>query len=250
VFLVGVGGGVPHYTDFSKHVRLGDVILSTPSQSTDKPYIYIQFDQLKNSSLENSNTSNGIVSSDELTYRTWCPPNLELQELGKNLWKSGLENEEKRTWEKYILDGLENLKDQKSDFSRPVSDSDKLYMVIGEKDVIEMVHPAVPQGVYCPRKKDMPMIHFGSVGSGQMIVKNEHTRQDIAQKFGISAFDSEFDSVAESIYGNRKDKYVFIRGICDYKDGTRKKEWQPYAALAAAAFMKSMIMSLPPVADN
>jgi len=31
VFLVGVGGGVPHYTDYSKHVRLGDVVASHPS---------------------------------------------------------------------------------------------------------------------------------------------------------------------------------------------------------------------------
>jgi hypothetical protein len=28
VFLVGVGGGVPHYTDYTKHVRLGDVVVS------------------------------------------------------------------------------------------------------------------------------------------------------------------------------------------------------------------------------
>ena len=31
VFLVGVGGGVPHYTDYSKHVRLGDVVASHPN---------------------------------------------------------------------------------------------------------------------------------------------------------------------------------------------------------------------------
>lgn len=28
VILVGVGGGVPHYTDYKKHVRLGDVVIS------------------------------------------------------------------------------------------------------------------------------------------------------------------------------------------------------------------------------
>lgn len=28
VFIVGVGGGIPHYTDFKKHVRLGDVVIS------------------------------------------------------------------------------------------------------------------------------------------------------------------------------------------------------------------------------
>lgn len=32
VFLVGVGGGVPHYTDYNKHVRLGDVVISCPSK--------------------------------------------------------------------------------------------------------------------------------------------------------------------------------------------------------------------------
>lgn len=31
VFLVGVGGGVPHYTDYARHVRLGDVVVSTPA---------------------------------------------------------------------------------------------------------------------------------------------------------------------------------------------------------------------------
>lgn len=31
VFLVGVGGGVPHYTDYAQHVRLGDVVVSTPA---------------------------------------------------------------------------------------------------------------------------------------------------------------------------------------------------------------------------
>ncbi|CAG2057039.1 unnamed protein product, partial [Timema podura] len=30
VFLVGVGGGVPHFTDYNKHVRLGDVVVSHP----------------------------------------------------------------------------------------------------------------------------------------------------------------------------------------------------------------------------
>ncbi len=31
VFLVGVGGGVPHYTDYARHVRLGDVVVSSPN---------------------------------------------------------------------------------------------------------------------------------------------------------------------------------------------------------------------------
>ena len=33
VFLVGVGGGVPHYTDYDQHVRLGDVVVAAPQAS-------------------------------------------------------------------------------------------------------------------------------------------------------------------------------------------------------------------------
>jgi hypothetical protein len=36
VFLVGVGGGVPHYTDESRHVRLGDVVVSHPGNPPKK----------------------------------------------------------------------------------------------------------------------------------------------------------------------------------------------------------------------
>lgn len=34
VFLVGVAGGVPHYTDFNKHVRLGDVVVTCPTSKS------------------------------------------------------------------------------------------------------------------------------------------------------------------------------------------------------------------------
>jgi nucleoside phosphorylase len=56
----------------------------------------------------------------------------------------------------------------------------------------------------------------------------------------------EFDQVLESIVGNRKDSFGFVRGVCDYLDGTKNVEWQPYAALAAAGFMKTLIENLPP----
>lgn len=38
VFVVGAAGGVPHYTDYYKHVRLGDIVMSTPN---DKGHIYV-----------------------------------------------------------------------------------------------------------------------------------------------------------------------------------------------------------------
>ena len=43
VLLVGVAGGVPHYTDYYKHVRLGDIVYSTPN---DKNNLYIFCDKV------------------------------------------------------------------------------------------------------------------------------------------------------------------------------------------------------------
>lgn len=255
VFLVGLGGGVPHFTDYHQHVRLGDVVVSSPPpnpSAVGKPYIYLHCEKVEKSSPEKRSSSpNAEVSVDNFSYRSWCPPSLDLQNLAKDLLELGQLDEKKRSWEKYIEDGLTELDGQETDFQRPLSSSDKLYMSIGTKDVIEVQHPDAPANwtAYDPRSKDMPKIHFGAVASGRLLVKEEQVRQEVASKFGIKAFDSEFDTVAESVFGNRKDRYIFIRGISDYKDGTRKKDWQPYAALVAAAFMKSLIVALPAIEE-
>lgn len=34
VFIVGVGGGVAHYTDATRHIRLGDVVVSGPDPNS------------------------------------------------------------------------------------------------------------------------------------------------------------------------------------------------------------------------
>ncbi|XP_054161455.1 uncharacterized protein LOC128959513 isoform X2 [Oppia nitens] len=255
VFLVGIGGGVPHYTDYHRHVRLGDVVVSVPPKNFNenlKKFVYIHCERLKNSPEDPINSSNllqNINSIDNFNFRFWCPPNLELQTIAEDIYEKGNISESK-DWEQYLVEGINLLQESYPEFSRPHSQTDKLYMSIGPKDVIEMAHPIAPNDEYDPRANGFPQIHFGAIGSGRMAVKDEQIRQDIASKYGVMAFDSEFDSVVESVFGNRKDKYIFIRGIADYKDGTRRKEWQSYAALSAAAYMKAILFSLNPFDDN
>lgn len=94
------------------------------------------------------------------------------------------------------------------------------------------------------RQEGCPRIHLGGVASGRQIVKDDILRQKFAAQMGVLSYDSEFDAVIESILGNCKDSFICIRGISDYKDGTRQKEWQPYASLAAASVMKAVICSM------
>ncbi|XP_053597015.1 uncharacterized protein LOC103572355 isoform X1 [Microplitis demolitor] len=237
VFLVGVGGGVPHYTDYNKHVRLGDVVVSYPTPMT-KKYVYIYCEGAK------FNEEDGSYHFDTKEY---CPVNLGLQELAMNIKKQA-EDESNVPWKKYLKEGLENLDNLQSehDFKQPPLESDKLYMAIGDRDVIEVAHPAAPQDTPNKRMIGCPRMHLASIASGRQISRDDQLRQKFASRFGCLAFDGEMDAVVESILGNCRDSFAVVRGICDYKDGSRGKEWQPYAALAAASVVKSIICSMDP----
>lgn len=39
---------------------------------------------------------------------------------------------------------------------------------------------------------------------------------------------------------------LVIRGICDYSDSHKSKEWQGYAAMMAAAYTKDLLQRIPP----
>jgi len=38
---------------------------------------------------------------------------------------------------------------------------------------------------------------------------------------------------------------LVFRGICDYADSHKNKQWQPYAAAVAAGYMKELLMMIP-----
>lgn len=238
VFLVGTAGGVPHYTDYHKHVRLGDVVVATPPPGQKFIYMY----------CEGSKTlDNGTY---EFETKSWGPPDLSLQNIAYQLQQQAAEKESPTPWIQYMEQGNAKLAEQEMDFSRPSESTDKLYMSIGGSDIIEVSHPMPPEGSENVRDPSKPCIHLGVVAAGRCVVDNDQMRQDFASQLSVVAYDQEFDAVVESVYGNRKDQYVFIRGICDYQDGTRNKDWQPYAALAAAAFMKAVICGMEPPADD
>ena len=76
VFLVGVGGGVPHYTDYKRHVRLGDVVVSYPVRLNNK-FVYLYCEK-----AEINDDGNCHFETKE-----YCPTNLGLQDIAKNLKK-------------------------------------------------------------------------------------------------------------------------------------------------------------------
>jgi nucleoside phosphorylase len=230
VFIVGVAGGIPHYTDFKKHVRLGDVVISSSEQN--------RFLMSNGNGNMPQKKSYCYVYSTGEEEKAYFPLNPCLQEIAKSLLSQNLV---KKPWEEYLNDGLEHLKEKiENDFSRPSANTDKLYMNIGNRDVIEVQHPQ-PQDTTDGECFPQTRLHIGPIGSGYDLVKSDTLRTEFAQKFGLLATDVEMNSVLDSIVGNCRDSFMLIKGISDYKDGTSTKKWQNYASLAAASVMKALI---------
>lgn len=84
--------------------------------------------------------------------------------------------------------------------------------------------------------KTPPKVRFGTMGSGNTVMKSGQHRDHLARVEGIIALEMEgaggwdyFDSIV-------------IKGLCDYADSHKRKGWQPYAAATAAACMKAFLV--------
>ncbi|KAL2837642.1 purine and uridine phosphorylase [Aspergillus pseudoustus] len=74
-----------------------------------------------------------------------------------------------------------------------------------------------------------PAIHFGSIASGDTVMKSGKHRDNIAEKDGVIAFKMEGAGIWDSL------PCVIVKGVSDYADSHKDKQWQPYAAAVAAA---------------
>lgn len=85
-----------------------------------------------------------------------------------------------------------------------------------------------------------PCVHFGTIASGDTLMRYGTRRDTIALKEGIIAFEMEGAGVSDNI------PHVVIKGVSDYADSHKTKAWQPYAAGTAAACMKAFLQSWVP----
>ncbi|RDW64456.1 5'-methylthioadenosine/S-adenosylhomocysteine nucleosidase family protein [Aspergillus mulundensis] len=92
------------------------------------------------------------------------------------------------------------------------------------------------------RPSDGLMIHYGPVASGNQVIKDLNIRDKVARDLGAICFEMEAAGIMEERAS------LVIRGISDYCDSHKNKQWQGYAALVAAAYAKQ-ILSIVPVAE-
>lgn len=80
-----------------------------------------------------------------------------------------------------------------------------------------------------------PQIHIGRMGSGDTVMRSGEHRDEVARRYSLIAFEMEGAGIWDYF------PTLVIKGVCDYADSHKKKEWQAYAATAAAACTKAFL---------
>ncbi|KAL4813902.1 hypothetical protein BDW67DRAFT_192655 [Aspergillus spinulosporus] len=89
------------------------------------------------------------------------------------------------------------------------------------------------------RATEEPQVHYGLIASGNQVMKDARTRDFISQGRNILCFEMEAAGLMDEIPS------LVIRGICDYCDSHKHKDWQGYAAFVAAAYGKALLRLIP-----
>lgn len=222
--LVGIGGGVPHLP--KQDVRLGDVVVGAPEVG---PAV-VQYDLGKE-------TTTGF----EVTKTLNKPPALMLRVVNavedKYLrQKAGDEsfftthlrrfNEFPRLRERYrrpsALDRL-FLADYRHEPGSDCNKHDKQFEIQRAGR-----NPA-----------DEVYIHYGTILSGDRVMKSEITRDKISGQFhNAICFEMEAAGLMDEF------PCLVVRGICDYSDSHKNKDWQEYGAATAASYTRELLLNM------
>lgn len=205
--LVGVGGGIP---STSQDVRLGDVVVG---QGVGDIPAVIQYDRGKEHD-EGRFERTGTLSD----------PPVQLLNAISSL------RSDPRLPRDFLKGYVEQIVERASD-----TDKGK-YKFPGAS--LDVLHGSRQRST---RPTSDPIVHYGPIASGNRVIKSAAFRDNLAE-LGALCFDMEGAGVALSF----PSKTLVVRGICDYSDAQKNKDWQDCAAANAAAYVKHLLSLVPP----
>ncbi|KAN0083920.1 hypothetical protein V8E54_003008 [Elaphomyces granulatus] len=218
--IVGIGGGVP---STKNDIRLGDVVVSKPAGVFGG---VVQYDYGKT-------VASGVFQQTGMMNQ---PPQVLLSAIAR------LRADDIMGQNQSIVDMISNVLDanveMKAPCSRPTNEQDTLFNSAYDHpqhedtcincDKRHLIHRD-------PRTSDEPRIHYGLIASGNQVMKHGKTRDQLGEKHGMLCFEMEAAGLMIQL------PCLVIRGICDYSDSHKNKQWQGYAALTAAAYAKMLL---------
>ncbi|KAG9845328.1 putative nitrilase, partial [Aureobasidium melanogenum] len=218
--MVGIGGGVPS----EEHdIRLGDVGVSKPAGQHGG---VVQYDLGKTQSNGNFERT-GLLSPPPEALLTTITDVIAAQEMD----------------ELNTAAHLSQLAQKLPAYGFPLKLTDDLYppnhLHKGGKTCLDCGKEGlVPRE---ERANKVPAIHYGTIASGNRVMKDAVERDIISKALGgVLCFEMEAAGLMNNF------PCLVIRGISDYSDSHKNDGWQRYAAATAAAFAKELLNHLAP----
>ncbi|KAH7038361.1 uncharacterized protein B0I36DRAFT_284513 [Microdochium trichocladiopsis] len=216
--LVGVAAGLPDLASSPpRDIRLGDVLVSLPEG--ERPGV-IAYDLGKE-------TDGGFQPLRYGHVLTTTKP-IVRSAIGRIKLEAP---DEAATFLPYY----ETIRDREhatGTFADPGQDHDTLYSATEGRPDIAIERPRRPDTA-------RTRVWYGPIGSGDKLLKNAQKRNELRDKYGVIGLEMEAAGTMNRI------PVGVIRGVCDYGDQQKNKEWQPYAAAIAAAYGKAVLNEIP-----
>jgi len=220
---VGIGGGVP---SGDHDIRLGDVVVSKPEGTFGG---VIQYDFGK-TVQEGRFTRTGSLNG---------PPHVLLNAVA-NLQARHLYDEPKMS--RFLSEMAMRYPRLRVACTSPGAERDELFEP-------EYDHPENQTTCdICDRNRlvaraarsdGVPVVHYGLIASGNQVMRDGRTRDRLRQELKVLCFEMEAAGLMDDF------PCLVVRGICDYADSHKHKDWQLYAAATAAAYAKELLTVMP-----
>jgi nucleoside phosphorylase len=217
--LVGVAAGLPNLTRSPPlDIRLGDVLVGLP---TDESAGLVAYDLGKETGKDGFQLLRfgQVLADTETVVRS---------AIGSIKLRAPNDAEE-------FLPYYETIKYREhpsGTFIDPGQEKDKLYQDDGE------IERLLERERRLEHKRTQ--VWYGPIGSGEKLMKNARKRNELRDKYGVIGLEMEAAGTLNRI------PVGVIRGVCDYGDRHKNKEWQPYAAAMAAAYAKAILYEIQP----
>lgn len=230
--MVGIGGGAPS----KKHdIRLGDVVVGLQSEQSG----IFQYDfgkAIQNQEFHVTKFLNqtptllraavgGLMAQHELNGNQLEEAIDKALNTHKRLRKVGYKRPEAATDKLY-----------KSEITHPPDDESACAISCGE----DPLHLVERQEREEEDGDDVVMIHYGLIASANTLMKDAVIRDRLVEKKDVLCFEMEAAGLMNHF------PCLVIRGICDYSDSHKNKKWQGYAAMAAAAYARDLLLQIAP----
>ncbi|KAL4985444.1 hypothetical protein BDW68DRAFT_144681 [Aspergillus falconensis] len=221
--MVGIGGGVPSKRN---DIRLGDVVVSKPGGKHGGVIQYDYGKAIQGGQFEPT----GILNQ---------PPQVLLTHMSQLEAKQITGEDSISKIVGAVLEQNPNMMERFSDLGQHTDflfDS-SYYHADKDSDCEKCNKERLVNRQ--PRDTRTPYIHYGLIASGDQVMKDSETRDRLARQHGILCFEMEAAGLMNDL------PTLVIRGICDYCDSHKQKQWQGYAALTAAAYAKLLLSTIP-----